>query len=146
MPDRYWLRLGAALLAFAAAATAPGAPATATTADEQKAICDEAAGRYRELYGKAMADEPVQIIAMYKYTFCPPKLDVRQGSKVRFINLDKRTTHSFWFRDAGRPESDRYFGGEGADMVMDLPAGTHTYLCGPHYEREGMIGEINVVP
>ncbi len=146
MPNRRWLRLGAALFAFATAATAPGAPAAATSADEQKVVCEEAAGRYRELYGKAMTDEPVQIIAMYKYTFCPPKLDVRQGSKVRFINLDKRTTHSFWFRDAGRPESDRYFGGEGADMVMDLPAGTHTYLCGPHYEREGMIGEINVVP
>lgn len=146
MPNRYWLRLGAALCTLAAALAAPDAPATATTADEQKAICEEAAGRYRELYGKAMTDEPVQIITMYKYTFCPPKLDVRQGSTVRFINLDKRTTHSFWFRDAGRPESDRYFGGEGSDMVMDLPAGTHTYLCGPHYEREGMIGEINVVP
>ena len=70
MPNRYWLRLGAALCTLAAAIAVRDTPATATTADEQKAICEEAAGRYRELYGKA----------------------------------------------------------------------------GPHYEREGMIGEINVVP
>jgi plastocyanin len=145
MPNHHWLRIGAALLSCAVVAGALDATA-ATPEEERKAICEEAAARYQDLHGRAMADEPVQIIAMYKYTFCPPKLDVRQGSKVRFINLDKRTSHSFWFRDAGRPESERYFGGEGSEMVMDLPAGTHTYLCGPHYEREGMIGEITIVP
>lgn len=120
--------------------------ANAVTPEEQAEACKEAAERYQELYGKAMVDEPVQVIAMYKYTFCPPRLEVKQGSKVRFINLDKRTSHSYWFRDNGREESERYFGGEGSEMVMDLPPGTHTYLCGPHYEREGMIGEIVVVP
>ncbi len=144
MPNHRWLRPGAALLALAFLA-APDT-ASATSADEIKAICEEAAARYSELYGKSMTDEPVQIIAMYKYAFCPPRLDVKQGTRVRFINLDKRTSHSYWFRDAGRPESERYFGGEGSEMTIDLPPGTHTYLCGPHYERERMIGEINVVP
>ena len=124
----------------------PSAGAVNLSPEERAEICKEAAARYKELYGKDMSQEPVQIIAMYKYTFCPTKLEVKQGTTVRFINLDKRTTHSFWFREAGRPESDRYFGGEGADMKMDLPVGSHTYLCGPHFEREGMIGEIKVVP
>lgn len=121
-------------------------PAGASTQAEQAEICREAGERYRELYGKAMTDEPVQIIAMYKYTFCPTRLQVKRGTKVRFVNLDKRTSHSYWFRDAGHPESERYFGGESSEMVVDLPPGTHTYLCGPHYDREGMIGQFDVVP
>ncbi|MEW5962836.1 MAG: plastocyanin/azurin family copper-binding protein [Pseudomonadota bacterium] len=125
---------------------AASVPAAAASPEEQAQICAEAAARYQETFGKAMTDEAVQIIAMYKHTFCPPKLTVKQGSRVRFINLDKRTTHSFWFRDAGRPESERYFGGEGSEMTMDLPPGTHTYLCGPHFEREGMVGEITITP
>lgn len=130
--------LAAALLVLAS-------PAAALTPEEQAEICKEAAERYKEQFGKQMGQEPVQVIAMYKYTFCPTKLEVKQGTKVRFINLDKRTTHSYWFRDAGRPESERYFGGEGSEMTMDLPPGTHTYLCGPHFEREGMVGEITIV-
>ena len=132
--------------AIVAALAGTAAPALAVTPEERLEICKEASTRYKELYGKEMSEEPVQVIAMYKYTFCPTKLQVKKGSKVRFINLDKRTTHSYWFRDAGRPESERYFGGEGSEMTMDLPEGCHTYLCGPHYEREGMIGSIEVVP
>ena len=120
--------------------------ASAGTNEEQTKICKKADERYKKLYGKSMADEPVQIIAMYKYTFCPPKLDIKRGSKVRFINLDKRTSHSFWFRDAGKPESDRFFGGEGTEIEIDLEPGDHRVLCGPHWEREGMIGEITVTP
>ncbi len=121
-------------------------PAAAASEQEQQEICKEAAERYKEVNGKAMADEPVLVIVMYKFTFCPPKLEVKQGTKVRFVNLDKRTSHSYWFRDAGRPESDRYFSGEGSEMTMDLPPGTHTYLCGPHFEREGMVGHITITP
>ncbi len=120
--------------------------AVAATDEEKAKICEKADARYKKLYGKSMSEEPVQIIAMYKYTFCPPKLDVKRGSKVRFINLDKRTSHSFWFKDAGKPESDRFFGGEGAEIEIDLEPGRHRVLCGPHYEREGMIGEITVKP
>ena len=70
----------------------------------------------------------------------------KRGSKVRFINLDKRTSHSFWFRDAGKPESERFFGGEGTEIEIDLEPGTHRLLCGPHYETKGMIGEVTVSP
>lgn len=137
--------IGLAALGLASSLTTTS-PAIAASAQEQEEVCKEAAERYKEVYGKTMAEEPVLVIAMYKFTFCPPKLEVKQGTKVRFVNLDKRTSHSYWFRDAGRPESERYFSGEGSEMTMDLPPGTHTYLCGPHFEREGMIGEITITP
>ena len=62
------------------------------------------------------------------------------------MNVDRRTTHSVWFRDAGRPESDRVFGGEHIEMTVDLPPGEHGYLCGPHWQMEGMIGTLTIVP
>lgn len=66
---------------------------------------------------------------MFKHTFCPLHLTVKQGSTVRFVNVDRRTTHSFWFRDAGRPESERFFSGEGTTMTIDLPAGEHKLIA-----------------
>jgi len=147
--------IGATAARSALVATLAAAPAVGASAQEhahptdpvrQAEICTEAAKRYRELRGKAMDEEPVNVIAMYKHTFCPTRLDVKAGSTLRFVNVDKRTTHSFWFRDAGKPESERFLSGEGADFMVDLPPGRHVYLCGPHYEREGMIGEITVKP
>lgn len=121
-------------------------PARAASPQEQAENCREAAGRYQELHGKSAADEQSPVVLMYKHTFCPSQLTVQRGSTIRFLNVDKRTSHSFWFRDAGRPESERYFPGEGASFVVDLPAGEHTYLCGPHWEQEGMVGKITVLP
>lgn len=146
MPALYLKVLTASACAAVTLGLVAHTEAIAATEEEQIKICKKADKRYQKLYGKSMSEEPVQVIAMYKYTFCPPKLDVKRGSKVRFINLDKRTSHSFWFRDAGLPESERYFSGEGAEIEIDLEPGTHKVLCGPHHEREGMIGEITVMP
>lgn len=118
----------------------------AATPEEVKAICEDAARRYQEQFGSAQADAPQPVVAMFKHTFCPRHLVVKQGTAVKFVNVDKRTTHSFWFRDAGRPESERFLPGEGATMIMDIPVGEHQYLCGPHWEREDMTGTITVTP
>lgn len=119
-------------------------PATAVSPDEQAENCREAAARYRELHGKDAASEQPPIILMFKHTFCPLQLTVKQGSSVRFLNVDRRTSHSFWFRDANQPESERFFPGEGKLFVIDLPPGEHVYLCGPHWEHEGMVGKLTV--
>lgn len=121
-------------------------PAAAASLAEQAEICKEAAGRFEELHGKPAASEQPPVVLMYKHTFCPPQLTVKQGNVIRFLNVDRRTSHSFWFRDAGRPESDRYFPGEGASITIDLPPGEHTYLCGPHWEQEKMVGKLTVTP
>lgn len=118
----------------------------AASPEERKSICVEADKRYEELFGHPPAAAPQPVVSMYKHTFCPSQLTVKQGTVVRFVNVDKRTSHSFWFRDAGRPESERFFQGEGAAMAMDLPPGEHKYLCGPHWEHEGMVGTMTITP
>ncbi len=135
-------RLSAVLLGCMALAPT----AQAASEAETQAICTEADQRYQEMFGKAAKDEPVVVVTMYKYTFCPQSLTVKQGTRIRFVNVDKRTTHSFWFRDDQQPESDRFFSGEGTEIVADFPPGEHTYLCGPHWEREGMVGRLTVTP
>ena len=138
MPSRTALLLTLAALAASTAG--------AVTPAEQEANCAEAARRYEEVYGKAPTAEQPPVVMMFKHTFCPVQLTVRQGASVRFVNVDKRTTHSFWFRDDKQSESDRFFSGEGTEIVADFPPGEHTYLCGPHWESEGMVGKLTVTP
>ena len=82
---------------------------------------------------------------MYKYTFCPHEMDVKQGATVRWVNVDRRTSHSVWFKVIGKPESDRLFSEEKVEMIIDMPPGDFPYLCGPHGEQEGMTGQLTVV-
>lgn len=136
------------IFAFAIAiglVTANGrASAAPPTEAERAEICAEAEARYREIHGKASKDEAVKIVLMFKDTFCPIAITVSQGDTVRWVNLDKRTSHSVWFRDAGKPESDRLFSGEVVEMKFDFPPGNYPYLCGPHWESAGMIGTVTV--
>ena len=135
-------RLAGAALSVALA----GLPARAAglTDAEKDAICREAADRYQAEYGVAPDAEPVRVILTYKNLFCPRLATVKRGERIRFVNVDRRTSHSVWFRDAGRPESDRFFPKEQHEITVDLPEGEHEYLCGPHWEREGMIGRLSV--
>ncbi|MCC7167282.1 MAG: hypothetical protein IT565_06900 [Rhodospirillales bacterium] len=80
-------------------------------------------------------------ILMYKYRFCPQEAKLATGTAVTWINVDKRTSHSVWLKEAGRPESDRLFNAEAVTVVFDRP-GTYRYLCGPHWEKEGMSGTL----
>jgi len=120
----------------------------AASATDKAAICAKAEQRYEKIYGKPSADEDVTIVKMYKFTFCPIKVTVKQGTTVRWVNVDKRTSHSVWFKDAGKEESDRIFPDleEKVEMKFDLPPGDYPYLCGPHWESDGMIGTVTVVP
>jgi plastocyanin len=142
------LRLGyssplvAALLAVVAAAPAGAA---ALTENERAAICAEAENRYREMFGRASKDEPFVVVLMYRDTFCPQRVTVKRNTRLRWVNVDKRTSHSVWFKDAGRAESDRAFPEDVVEMIIDWPPGEYPYLCGPHWEREGMVGRLTVI-
>lgn len=133
--------LTAAILAFALAPSA-----SAMDDAKHKKICEKAEQRYQKLFGKPSKDEDVTIVKMYKYTFCPQHLKIKKGTKVRWVNVDKRTSHSVWFKEQGGEESDRVFGEETVNMVLDLPPGVNPYICGPHGEQEGMRGTITIVP
>ena len=120
-------------------------PGLAAADERAQAACAEAQGRYLETTGRAAADEPFTVVLMYRSAFCPVEATVERGAMVRWVNVENRTSHSIWFKDAGQAESERIFPGESIDMQIDLPAGDHIYLCGPHWERQNMIGRLTVV-
>lgn len=121
-------------------------PASALAAGDKVKICAEAEQRYQKIYKKPSAEEDVTIVKMYNYTFCPINVTVKQGTIVRWVNVDKRTSHSTWFKDAGKEEGERLFPEEKTEMKFDLPPGDYSYLCGPHWESDGMIGKVTVSP
>lgn len=119
-------------------------PAFALTDAERSEICREADERYRTLHGRSPKDEPFVVIMMFKDNFCPQSIAVPQGTRLRWINVDRRTSHSIWFKEEGKPESERVFPEETIDMTVDWPPGEYPYLCGPHWEKEGMVGRLTV--
>ncbi len=142
----YGRRSKAAVTAIALAAGLVGlAPAAAApTEAERQQICADAEARYRQLTGRARQDEPVTVVLMFNNTFCPAAVTVKQGGVVRWVNVDRRTSHSVWFKQSGKPESERAFPEETVEMTIDLPPGEYPYLCGPHWEAEGMVGRMTV--
>lgn len=114
--------------------------------EERARICAEAEEKYQEIFFRPSDDKVVTIVMMHKYTICPPNITVKQGTTVRWINVDKRTSHSIWFKQAEKEESDRLFGEEQVEMTFNGPVGDYPYLCGPHWEQRGMVGTLTVVP
>lgn len=110
---------------------------------ETKAVCAEAEERFAAV-GGMKAPGKVTVL-MYKYRFCPPNVTVKAGTTVRWINVDKRTSHSVWLKEAGQPESPRMFNLESHEIPFAMP-GKYPYLCGPHWEQEKMVGHVTVVP
>ena len=85
----------------------------------------------------AMAGETVEVrIAGYKYE--PAELKVKAGTTVRWINGEKRVSHSILFLGAGGFESERIFPGESWTRTFDQP-GRYAYSCGPHPEMKGAV-------
>ena len=113
--------------------------------DRTAAICAEAEETYQAMFGHPSSEEDMPVVLMYRSVFCPGHITVKQGTSLRWRNVERRTSHSIWFRDADRPESERFFPGESLVMEVDLPVGDHEYLCGPHWERQNMIGRLTVV-
>lgn len=121
-----------------------GFPPVATAAGDDAALCQNAEERYVDLFGKPSAEEEgVTVVLMYKYRFCPAAITVEPFTAVRWVNVDKRTSHSVLVPDSGEPESDRAFPEEIIEMTF-LTAGDHKYLCGPHWETHDMIGMVTV--
>jgi plastocyanin len=135
-PESIAVALGLGLLLAAG-------PSGVAEADETMEICAEADKRYQAMETAEGANSGVVVVKMHKYTFCPPDLTVKAGTTVRWINVDKRTSHSVWFKAAGREESERLFPEEGWSLRFDA-AGENPYVCGPHGEQEGMVGKVTV--
>ncbi|WP_424942690.1 cupredoxin domain-containing protein [Aliiroseovarius crassostreae] len=149
----------------AASQTADDAPAASQTADDAQTetqgsddaqtaskgnadseLCAEAEDRYVELFGHPSSEEEgVTVVTMYKYNFCPSELSVPVGTTVRWVNVDKRTSHSVIVKGSGEPESDRAFPEETIEFTF-LTEGPQDILCGPHWETQDMFSKITVEP
>lgn len=82
----------------------------------------------------AQAQQVVEI-SIENYKFQPEEVTIRPGDKVRWVNREKRTSHSIVL---GGQESDRLFPGEGWEKTFPQ-AGLNPYTCGPHPEMKGVI-------
>ena len=78
------------------------------------------------------------VVEIKEYKFQPPTVTVKVGATVKWVNREKRTSHSVWFKDEGLPESDRFFPEESWQRTFDKP-GTYPYTCGPHPEMFGTV-------
>ncbi len=134
----------AARLSFALALLIAIPASAATDPADVERICKEAEARYAQMFPDAKPVPGTAVVKLYNFTFCPVNLTVKAGTTVKFINVDKRTSHSVWFREAGKPESERFFGEESWEMKLDQP-GEYPYICGPH-ENEKMTGKVKVTP
>ena len=85
----------------------------------------------------ALAAETIEVrIADYK--FVPAELKVKVGTTVRWLNGEKRASHSILFLGDGGFESERIFPGEAWSRTFDKP-GRYEYRCGPHPEMKGLV-------
>lgn len=85
----------------------------------------------------ALAQETVEV-RIEAYRFQPPEVRVRAGDSVRWVNREKRTSHSVLFPAEGGLESERLFPDESWERHFDK-AGRYDYHCGPHPEMKGVV-------
>lgn len=133
------------LFTSAAALLCAALPVFAAEEDPEKqaAICAEAEERYVELFGHPSAEaDGATVVTMYKYSFCPREITVPLGTTVRWVNVDKRTSHSVVVK--GEPESVRAFPEEVIEYTFLVAGDAQEYLCGPHWESHDMIGMVTV--
>lgn len=88
------------------------------------------------LSGPACADTAEISIRDYKYQ--PAELTIPTGTTVKWINDEKRVSHSILFTGPDGFESERIFPGESWQRHFDKP-GRYPYSCGPHPEMQGII-------
>lgn len=130
--------LGGPLLFGPAPTHAQGRP---QTPEERAAICAEGDERAKEILSAKPAPSGAVVVTIFKETFCPAEVSVPKGGTLHVVNVEKRTSHSVWFKTAGRAESERFFPEESVDVKVDLDEGEHDYTCGPH---PWMIGKVKV--
>ncbi len=130
--------LGGPSLFGPAPATAQG---RAVSPEERAAICAEALERSVEILAAKPAPAGATVVTIFKETFCPGEVAIPKGGMLHVVNVEKRTSHSVWFKADGRVESDRFFPEESVDVKVDLDEGDHDYVCGPH---PWMIGRVKV--
>mgnify|MGYP001244542552 CR=1 FL=1 len=82
--------------------------------------------------------EPTVTVEIQNYTYVPAEVKIRPGDTVRWVNKEKRTSHSILFPAEGGMESDRIFPDESWQRTFSK-VGSYPYTCGPHPEMKGLV-------
>jgi plastocyanin len=85
----------------------------------------------------ALAQQTVEV-SIQDYKFVPAEVRIRAGDTVKWINREKRTSHSVLFAAENGLESERMFPQEHWQRIFTKP-GTYPYRCGPHEEMKGVV-------
>lgn len=90
------------------------------------------------LFSLAATAQTVVEVRIADYRFDPPAVSIKAGDSVRWVNREKRTSHSVLFPREGGLESERLFPEETYVRRFEKP-GRYPYHCGPHPEMEGEV-------
>ena len=85
----------------------------------------------------ALAQQTVEV-TIQDYKFVPAEVRIKAGDAVKWINREKRTSHSVLFPAENGLESERMFPGEHWQRSFTQP-GSYSYRCGPHEEMKGLV-------
>ena len=85
----------------------------------------------------AIAQQTVEV-TIRDYRFSPQEIRIKAGDTVRWINREKRTSHSVLFPAGDGLESERLFPDEHWQRSFAQP-GVYNYRCGPHEEMKGVV-------
>ena len=77
-------------------------------------------------------------VLVQSYRFQPQDVHIQTGDTVRWLNREKRTSHSIVFSGGKDNESERLFPDESWQRRFDTP-GIYSYQCGPHPEMTGKV-------
>lgn len=78
------------------------------------------------------------VVEIQNYAYAPKEVQIHAGDTVRWVNREKRTSHSILFPAEGGLESERIFPDETWQRTFSK-AGTYPYTCGPHPEMKGAV-------
>jgi len=90
------------------------------------------------LFSLAATAQSIVDVHIVNYRFEPQTVSIKPGDSVRWINGEKRTSHSVAFPDENGLESERLFPGEHWERRFERP-GHYAYQCGPHPEMKGEV-------
>ena len=77
-------------------------------------------------------------VTIQNYLFSPAEVRIKSGDTVKWINREKRTSHSVLFPAENGLESERLFPQEFWQRTFSQP-GSYRYRCGPHEEMKGVV-------
>jgi plastocyanin len=78
------------------------------------------------------------IISIKNFQYIPAHFQVSVGTRVRWLNEEKRQFHNVWFEQLEAEAPPYFFPGEFYERVFDTP-GEFSYHCSPHPQMTGLV-------